>query len=531
MSVMRLLKATKLLAVMTAMAIIATACGGAPEGAAVVPEAASDDASPTTQAPTTQAPVEEAPQTTEGTVEEEPVERALVLSREFAGEEIEVTVVRNRRVDLVEQLTPAFTERTGIDVTFIDIVPGGSIYYPEGVPEFSLGRLPPAPTDVVMIGPFETPQFGQNGWLLDLTPFVEADPSYDLEDIIPSVRALNSAELPPPFRGAPSAGRELYGLPFHGESTFLMFNEQVMADAGIVVPDAPTWEQVRDIAAQVHSDQVAGICLNSTVGWDELGASLTTMVNTFGGTWWEPSEEDPRLPGEPQINQADSGFRAATEFYVDLVRSFGPSQAGDGVPVDCLEVMNAGGAAMWFGSTADAPALEDGGLAGNLGVAAAPVGPTGLFGGGLWNWSFAITPGNSPSFAYPEDYPVPAPRSAAFEFIKWATSKEFIELAGETNGWDQAPAGTRLSTYENPEYLAANESFATVALAQLLSADPDSSGTTNRPGLSGVQYVAIPEFSFVADDCSAEIVLAIDGWQSVDVALDNCQRFASDVSY
>ncbi|MBD3783503.1 MAG: extracellular solute-binding protein, partial [Micrococcales bacterium] len=39
--------------------------------------------------------------------------------------------------------------------------------------------------DVVTIGAYETPQWGKNGWLVDLTPDLQSDSSYDVNDILP----------------------------------------------------------------------------------------------------------------------------------------------------------------------------------------------------------------------------------------------------------------------------------------------------------------------------------------------------------
>ena len=96
-------------------------------------------------------------------------------------------------------LTPEFfTEPTGININYVTLEEqalreqvtlglgaGGGVF------------------DVVMIGPFEAPQFGQNGWLENLAPAAESTPGYDVEDIIPSVR------------GALSVGDELYAVPFY----------------------------------------------------------------------------------------------------------------------------------------------------------------------------------------------------------------------------------------------------------------------------------------------------------------------------
>ena len=65
-----------------------------------------------------------------------------------------------------------------------------------------------------------------------------------------------------------------------------MYNQEIMDANDIVVPEQPTWEQIAEIAEQVHTDDVAGICLRGRSGWRDLGFPLTTVVNTFGGTWW-----------------------------------------------------------------------------------------------------------------------------------------------------------------------------------------------------------------------------------------------------
>ncbi|KMY48782.1 hypothetical protein [Peribacillus loiseleuriae] len=39
-------------------------------------------------------------------------------------------------------------------------------------------------------------------------------------------------------------------------------------------------------------------------------------------------------------------------------------------------------------------------------------------------------------------------KDEAFEVIKWATSKEYIEKSAK----QEAPSGTRISTYGNPKY-------------------------------------------------------------------------------
>ncbi len=505
-----------MMGLLAALALVAAACGSTADSVTDAAEGAVDDVE---EAVTGDDEEEEAMEDEEEEAMEDEEEEAMedeeeeamedeeeeessgsIVSDEFAGTEITVAVVNNGATGEIQQFTPEYFEGpSGMTVNFLEL------------PEQELRErvtlaagTGSAEFDAFMIGPFEAPQFGGvNGWIQDLTPLAEADAEYNLDDILD------------PIRGALSLDGALYGVPFYGESSFLMYNQEIMDAAGITVPDEPTWEEIADIAAQVDSDDVAGICLRGLAGWGDLGASLTTVVNTFGGTWWEANDDG--TPGEAQINQADSGFRAATEFYVDLVQNFGEDDAANSSFPQCLELMQEGSAAMWYDATVAAGILENDGLTGNLGVALAPTGPADLAAGWLWTWSFAIPEGTENT-------------AAAWEFISWATSEEFIGISGENNGWAGAPPGSRTSTYENPEYLAATEAFADVVLNQINVANPENPGSTPRPGLPGVQYVGIPEFQDIGTRCTQEISAAIAGSQSVDAALDNCQAIASEVS-
>ena len=116
--------------------------------------------------------------------------------------------------------------------------------------------------------------------------------------------------------------------------------------------------------------------------------------------------------------------------------------------------------------------------------------------------------------------------------MSWATSKEYIKLAGTKlpGGWASIPPGSRTSTYSIPEYLAAAPTFAPMTLRAMLAAPIDNPGTTKRPGLPGVQYVGVPEFQDVGTRCTAEVSSAIAGTQSVDSALQKCQDIAAEAS-
>jgi sorbitol/mannitol transport system substrate-binding protein len=352
-----------------------------------------------------------------------------------------------------------------------------------------------------MIGPYEAPQFGRDGYIRDLTRMAASDRAYDARDVIPTVRNALSHQ-----------GR-LYASPFYGESSFLMYRKDVMQDAGIRMPRNPTWVQVADIARRIDRPDRAGICLRGKPGWGELGASFTTVLNTFGATWWSAKADgsvDRAMVDQP-------AFRRALRFYVDLVRGAGESNAAGASYNQCLAQYRHGKVAMWYDATVAAGLLEadDSEVRGKNGYAPAPVQRT-RQSGWLWSWALAIPTSSSK----PE---------LAWRYISWATGPQYLKEAGTRipGGWAAIPPGTRRSTYEIPEYQSVARAFARATLDAIRSAPIDNPGTTRRPGNPGIQYVGIPEFQDVGNQCTEQFAAVIAGKAPIDSALANCQRIAA----
>ena len=110
------------------------------------------------------------------------------------------------------------------------------------------------------------------------------------------------------------------------------------------------------------------------------------------------------------------------------------------------------------------------------------------------------------------------------KFIKWATSKEYIALVGETNGWVTVPPGTRKSTYANPKYKSAAP-FANFVLQAIENADPKNPTAKPVP-YTGVQFAAIDEFQSIGAEVGQLISGALAGDMSVEEALEQGQRAA-----
>ena len=414
--------------------------------------------------------------------------------------EINVAIVGNPQMEDIAKLTPElFTAKTGItvnysilgegdlrEVTTRDVASGGSQF------------------DVMMIGMFEAPQFGAAGLLEDLTPLATADATYNIDDLIPSVR------------GGLSVDGSLYAAPFYAESSFLMYRKDILEEAGLEMPAAPTWDEVAEIAKAVDSPDMAGICLRGKPGWGDLGASFTTVLNTFGGTWWAANDDG--SIGASQVDQPE--FKEALSFYVDLVNSAGEDDAANASYNECTKAMQDGKAAMWYDATVAASNLEgnDSPIKGKLGYALAPTKVTEAS-GWLWSWALAIPTTTSDL-------------DAAWQYVSFATGPDYLMQAGTLidGGWAGIPPGTRASTYEIPEYQEAAAAFAGATLDAMAAAPIDNPGTTKRPGLPGVQYVGVPEFQDVGNQCTELFSSVIAGNLDIDEALADCHDIASQVS-
>jgi len=408
---------------------------------------------------------------------------------------INVLMVNNpQMVDLQRLTAEHFTRDTGINVNFT-VLPENDVR-DKISQEFSsqAGQY-----DVASLSNFEIPIYARSRWIAPLDDHIAADPAFDQADI-----------LPPMTTSLTGDDGKIYGQPFYGESSFLMYRRDVLERAGITMPANPTWQQVADIAARVDGAEpgMAGICLRGQPGWGQVFAPLTTVVNTFGGTWFT---ED----WQAQVDAPE--FREAVQFYVDLVREHGESGAPQAGFTECLNNLVQGNAAMWYDATSAAGSLEaaDSPVRGLIGYAPAPVVKTDSS-GWLYAWSWGIQAASQK-------------QDAAWRFISWASSKEYEQLVGEEIGWADVPAGKRASTYENPDYLAEAAAFAAPTKAAIENADPRNPGVQPRPAL-GIQFVGIPEFPDLGTQVSQEVSSAIAGLVTVDEALERGQELADDVA-
>ena len=130
---------------------------------------------------------------------------------------ITVLMVNNPQMLDLQKLTAAnFTKQTGIKVNFT-VLPENDMR-DKASQEFSnqAGQY-----DVATLSNFEIPFYAKNGWLAPMDDYIAKDPTFDQADILPPMTASLTAD-----------DGKLYGEPFYGESSFLMYRKDVLAGQG-----------------------------------------------------------------------------------------------------------------------------------------------------------------------------------------------------------------------------------------------------------------------------------------------------------
>jgi sorbitol/mannitol transport system substrate-binding protein len=397
-----------------------------------------------------------------------------------------VTIATVNNPDMIElkKLSPKFEEKNP-DIKLNWVITEENTIRQRITTDVSTGS---GQFDIVQIGLYETPIFAKRGWL---RPMENLPADYDVEDLFKSLRDGLSYE------------GKLYALPLYGESSMLMYRKDLLEEKGLKMPDQPKYEDIKKIADALtdKSKGIYGITLRGKPGWGENMAFLDTLINTFGGTWfdmkWTPTLDTPE-------------WKKAITFYIDLMKADGPPGASANGFNENLTLMTSGKAAMWIDATVAGSMLEnakESQVAGKMGYAPSPIEATPNGSHWLWSWAFAIPKASKQA-------------EAAEKFAVWASSKDYIKLVAEDVGWSGVPPGTRKSTYDNPEYQKAP--FAAPTLQAMQTADPKNPCIKQVP-YTGIQFVGIPEFQSFGGVVGQNISGALAGKSTVDQALKESQ--------
>lgn len=405
------------------------------------------------------------------------------------GGSLNILMVGNPQMTDLQGLSGDFTEETGIDLN-ITILPENELR-DRVAQDVSTGA---GQYDVVTIGAYEGSVWTANDWLHNMQDLAEQDADFDVDDLMPAMKGVLSKD------------DDLYAIPFYGESAFTIYRKDIFDEHGLTMPAEPTWTEIEELAAQISElePEMTPICMRGLPGWGENMAVVGSMLNAFGGGFFDADWNN--MMTSPETTEA-------IEFYVNLVQNYGQDGATSAGFTECLNIFSQGEAAMWFDATSAANSVESpttSTVVGRAGYADAPrmVERSGW----VWAWAWGV-----PKTTQNLD--------TAWEFISWASGKEYEHKVGEELGWTRVPDGKRLSTFEIAEYQEATEAYREIMLAAIESSDPNDCGAYDRPA-SGCQYLAIPEFADLGTRIGQEVSAALAGQKSVEEALQASHGYA-----
>lgn len=354
--------------------------------------------------------------------------------------------------------------------------------------------------DIFYIGPYEAQTWARNGWLENLDPYFAALSAeklawYDKGDLIKGMAdslALDGAQ---------------FGLPFYGESSFIMYNKELFAAKGLTMPQEPTWDEIYELAKKIHdpSKGIVGMTMRGAPGWGMSGAPFVTMVNAFGGRFfdmdWNATVDTPEQ-------------RGAWQMYKKILREAGQPDILSYTYNECIALMASGKCGIYYDATSIAPPLEadDSAVKGKLGYVMAPHQKLKSNTAWLWNWSMGINPKSSK-----------AKKQAAFDYMLWATSKDYAKMTIELDpSGASTPPAARSSTYELPVY--AKAPYAAMTLKTLEGMD-FTKPTLEPVPYVGLQYIAIPEFA----DAGTKMTEYLADYVVDKISLDEAIRRTQEV--
>ncbi len=346
--------------------------------------------------------------------------------------------------------------------------------------------------DIMMIGPYEAPIWAKNGWI---APINNLPKSYDVNDLLEPIRLGLSYQ------------NELYALPFYGESSITFYRKDLFDKAGIKMPLHPTYGEIMAFSKAIHDpkNDVYGIGLRGKPGWGQNMIFVSTLVNAFGGRWFDKN-------WHPTIDTPEWG--AAISYYSDIMKNYGHPQSALNGWQENRDLFADGKLGIMIDASVLAGTISDpkqSQVHDKVGFSFAPTAVTHKGSHWLWSWALAIPSSSKQA-------------EEAMVFLRWATSKEYIKAVVDKKGWGAVPPGTRHSTYHE-EYLN-SAPFANITLKAIEKSNPKDFTLKPIP-YTGIAFVRIPEYPAIGRQVGIEINKILKGKATVKQALIKSQELTA----
>lgn len=326
--------------------------------------------------------------------------------KNYEGTELNVLLSQHPLATAIEEKLPEFEELTGMTVNF-ETNPETE-HFTKVLSEL---QSQSGSYDAFMTGATVNWQYAAADWIEPLDPWIEDDrytsPDYNFEDFYPAT--VDMLRWDKTNFGGLGEG-SLYSIPANQEGYALFYREDILEANGVEVPQ--TIDELIDAAAELNGTEFDGKEISGFVARGDRTWPTTlpfaSFVKAYGGT----DVED----GQAAVNSPEAV--EATKKWIELMDS-APDASSTYTWYEAQQDFLAGNSAFYLDADHMAEAFEAEGSAikGKVGYELPPEGPEGRK-SGLWLWSLGMN-------AASEN------KGAAWLFIQWATSEEFLTDAIE----------------------------------------------------------------------------------------------------
>lgn len=326
---------------------------------------------------------------------------------------LNVTLANHVWTDVVKKALPEFEQQTGVKVNLTQL--GEDQLSAQYNVKLNAGT---GEIDVMMYRPLQEGKlFAKNGWLADISKSASADAAWNWAD-------FQSGPV-----GATTVDGAVVGVPTITEREVLYYRKDLLQAAGVPVPT--TLDELT-AAAKILKEKNPGVAgFVARTGASAAVTQFSSFLYSNGGSWLDGS-------GKAALDTAAA--KKAYAQYGSLIRDYGPANVSTDMSwPEAMAIFTQGHAAFYTEAdslykNATDPAKST--IADKVGFAPFPAGSAGSKPYNVPSWALGIAKDS-------------ANYDSAWEFIKWATSKEKmlqIQQAGVP--------GSRTSVWADPSAVA-----------------------------------------------------------------------------
>lgn len=299
---------------------------------------------------------------------------------------VQVYLAQHTWTNAIKQLIPDFEAETGLKVELTEL---GS----DQLADQQQVKLNAASSDidVMMLSPTrQTAQFHDNGWLSDITADVTGSSEWDWSDFAETTQ------------GSVTVGDKIYGVPLVLERFALYYRKDLLAAAGIEVPN--TIEELETAVAALNNpnDGLYGFISRGQRG---------VVAATFASFLYSITGEDYIVDGKANLSSPKA--LEALERYGSLLKDYGPPGVLDMNWTQAVPIFQQGQAAFYHDADSifasffdDTSKVKD-----SVGFAPFPKGDNGRRAAAIASWALGVN-------EYSKN------KENAWRFIEWATSQK-----------------------------------------------------------------------------------------------------------